>query len=77
MACLFSICFCELDYTLSLADRSSILPQGVFYAFFPGQLYNSYRTTRLTCGFGIQKAREAGSEKASRAFVYHFRFVQD
>ena len=37
---------------LQLADRSFILPEGVFSA----QLFNSYRTTRLTRGFGIQKA---------------------
>jgi hypothetical protein len=36
---------------LQLADRIFILPEGVFSA----QLFNSYRTTRLTRGFGIQK----------------------
>lgn len=37
---------------LQLADRIFILPEGVFSA----QLFNSYRTTRLTRGFGIQAA---------------------
>ena len=41
-----------LVYKLQLADRIFILPEGVFSA----QLFNSYRTTRLTRGFGIQKA---------------------
>ena len=33
-------------------------------SLFPVQLYNSYRTTRLTCGFGIQKALKPRSFKA-------------
>ncbi|MBU5457491.1 hypothetical protein, partial [Oscillibacter sp. MSJ-31] len=40
-----------LVYKLQLADRIFILPEGVFSP----QLFNSYRTTRLTRGFGIQK----------------------
>ena len=50
-----------LVYKLQLADRIFILPEGVFSP----QLFNSYRTTRLTRGFGIQKT--AGDDSASPA----------
>lgn len=46
--------------SLQLADRIFILPEGVFSA----QLFNSYRTTRLTRGFGRQKGSR-GSAAAS------------